>query len=80
MTLRFRVDRVENLGADRLLYGTLPDYAPAEKLIVNLPYTVHAPVQAGQTPEFRIGEQDLKFFDLSTGLRVAPRPLRRGQS
>jgi len=80
VTLRFRVDRVENLGADRLLYGTLPDYAPSDKLIVNLPYTVHAPVQAGQTQEFRIGERDLKFFDLSTGLRTAPRPLRKGQS
>jgi len=77
VSLRFHVDRVENLGADRLLYGTLPDYAPQDKLIVSLSYTVHAPVRAGQTEEFRIRERDLKFFDLSTGLRIPPRPLRR---
>jgi multiple sugar transport system ATP-binding protein len=77
VSLRFHVERVENLGADRLLYGTLPDLAPGEKLIVNLPYTVHAPIQPGQTQTFVIGERALKFFDPSTGLRLPPRPLRK---
>jgi multiple sugar transport system ATP-binding protein len=75
VSLRFHVDRVENLGADRLLYGTLPDLAPGEKLIVNLPYTVNAPIQPGQTHDFVIAERDLKFFDTSTGLRIPARPL-----
>src|SRR5438034_8595952 len=35
----FRVDRVENLGADRLLYGSLRDLAPEVKMIVNLAST-----------------------------------------
>jgi multiple sugar transport system ATP-binding protein len=71
----FRVDRVENLGSDRLLYGALRDLAPDVKMIVNLPFTVHLPVTEGQAYEFSIKQKDLKFFDKESGLRVAPRPL-----
>jgi multiple sugar transport system ATP-binding protein len=70
----FRVTRVENLGADRLLYGNLRDLAPAVKMIVNLPFTVHMPVTEGEAYEFSIKQHDLKFFDKATGLRVPPKP------
>ena len=73
--LWFRVDRVENLGSDRLLYGSLRDYAPDVRMIVNLPFTVHLPVVEGQAYEFSIKKNDLKFFDKQTGLRVPSRPL-----
>src|SRR5438034_8557548 len=71
----FRVDRVENLGADRLLYGSLRDLAPEVKMIINLPFTVHLPITEGQAYEFSVKERDLKFFDKESGLRIAPRPL-----
>jgi multiple sugar transport system ATP-binding protein len=78
--MSFRVERVENLGADLLLYGALPGLARAEddKVIVKLPYTVHVSVHAGQTHQFSIHERDLKFFDKHTGLRTTPRPLALG--
>jgi multiple sugar transport system ATP-binding protein len=75
--MRFSVDRVENLGAGRLLYGTLPDHAPNQKVIVSLAYTVHSSIEAGHTYDFRIHESNLKFFDPATGLRIPARPLRR---
>jgi multiple sugar transport system ATP-binding protein len=75
--MRFSVDRVENLGAGRLLYGTLPDHAPNQKVIVSLAYTVHSSIEAGHTYDFRVHESNLKFFDPATGLRVPARPLRR---
>src|SRR5437660_8833173 len=71
----FRVDRVENLGADRLLYGVLRDLAPDVKMIINLPFTVHLPITEGQAYEFSVKERDFKFFDKESGLRIAPRPL-----
>src|SRR2546428_5812537 len=71
----FRVDRVENLGADRLLYGSLRDLAPDVKMIINLPFTVHLPITEGQAYEFSVKQGDLKFFDKESGLRIAPRPL-----
>src|SRR5213075_3066392 len=48
----FLVDRVENLGADRLLYGSLRDLAPDVKMIINLQFTVHLPVIEGEAYEF----------------------------
>jgi multiple sugar transport system ATP-binding protein len=77
VSLRFHVDRVENLGADRLLYGTLTDYAPTQKLMVNVPCTVRTPIPAGKVHDFEIAERELKFFNASTGLRIPSRPLRR---
>jgi multiple sugar transport system ATP-binding protein len=70
----FRVARVENLGADRLLYGSLRDLAPDVKMIVNLSSTVQISVTEGEAYEFSIREADLKFFDKATGLRTAPQP------
>ena len=71
--LWFRVNRVEDLGSDRLLYGTLHDTFPNERVIVNLPFTVHFPVVAGGVYEFAIKEKDIKFFDKETGRRTEPR-------
>jgi multiple sugar transport system ATP-binding protein len=71
----FRVDRVENLGADRLLYGSLRDLAPDVRMIINLSSTVHLEVAEGQAYQFSIKQKDLKFFDKETGLRIPGRPL-----
>ncbi len=70
----FTVTRVEDLGAGRLLYGCLRDLAPQAKIIVGLPSTVPLRVTAGASYEFDMREQDIKFFDARTGLRVAARP------
>jgi multiple sugar transport system ATP-binding protein len=72
----YRVTRVEDLGADRLLYGSLRDLAPDTKMIVNLPFTIHLAVTPGESYEFACKAKDLKFFDPKTGLRVPARPLR----
>jgi multiple sugar transport system ATP-binding protein len=72
----YRVTRVEDLGADRLLYGSLRDLSPDTKMIVNLPSTIHLSVTPGEAYEFACKANDLKFFDPKTGLRVPSRPLR----
>jgi len=72
----YRVTRVEDLGADRLLYGALRDLAPDTKMIVNLPSTIHLPITPGEAYEFACKVNDLKFFDPKTGLRIPSRPLR----
>ena len=71
----FKVNRVENLGADRLLYGSLRDLAPDTKMIVNLPTTVRMTATPGEAYEFSIRKRDLKFFDKDTGRRTEQRPL-----
>jgi multiple sugar transport system ATP-binding protein len=70
----FRVDRIENLGADVLLYGGLPDHCADRKIVVNLPFTVRLAAEPGRLYDFAIRRRDLKFFDRNTGLRIAPIP------
>ena len=72
----YRVTRVEDLGADRLLYGSLRDLAPETKMIVNLPSTIHLAITPGEAYELACKANVLKFFDPKTGLRVPSRPLR----
>ena len=67
----FRVTRVENLGADRLIYGAFDE----QKVIARLPSTVAFPIDADKTYDFEVDEKELKFFDAATELRTARRPL-----
>jgi multiple sugar transport system ATP-binding protein len=71
----FRVSRVEYLGADRLLYGTLPGGFADQKIISRLPSTVTADIEAEKIYDFAVDEKELKFFDASTELRISPRPI-----
>jgi ABC-type sugar transport system ATPase subunit len=57
------VHRVENLGADRLVYATLePPHAPAA-VIARLPSIVAVTVAPGEARRFAIRRRDLRHFD-----------------
>jgi multiple sugar transport system ATP-binding protein len=75
LTLPFHVTRVEYLGADRLLYGTLPGAFADQKVIARLPSTVTANVEPETTTDFTVEDRELKFFDNVTELRISSRPL-----
>ena len=75
VTFWYRVTRIENLGSDRLLYGSLRDLAPETKMIVNLPHTIQLAVTPGESYELACKVSDLKFFEPASGLRVPARPL-----
>jgi multiple sugar transport system ATP-binding protein len=63
------VSRVEYLGADRLVYGTLEPPHPPARVISRLPSTVTVPVKPGERHEFALRRRDIKQFDHTTGLR-----------
>ncbi|MGE5190632.1 MAG: ABC transporter ATP-binding protein [Gemmatimonadota bacterium] len=71
--LWIHLNRVEHLGADRLLYGVMRDTFPNEKVIINIPSTVDLRMATGENYEFAVKEKDIRFFDRSTGLRTEPR-------
>jgi len=75
VALPFRVTRVEYLGADRLLYGTLSGTFSDQKVIARLPSTVTVDITPETTYDFTVAEKELKFFDASTELRISSRPL-----
>ena len=67
----FTVNRIEYLGADRLVYGTLEAPHPPTKVISRLPSTIALPIETGRRYDFAVRERDLKFFDRETGRRMA---------
>jgi multiple sugar transport system ATP-binding protein len=75
VTLSFRITRVEYLGADRLLYGTLDQAFAEQKVIARLPSTVSTAIDADKVYDFAVEEKELKFFHSSTELRISARPL-----
>ncbi|MDT8306631.1 MAG: ABC transporter ATP-binding protein [Anaerolineae bacterium] len=70
----FHVARVENLGSDRLLYGTVGG-GEHERTIAKLPSTVEVPIEADTEYDFVVRDDNLRFFDKGTGLRVPPQDL-----
>jgi multiple sugar transport system ATP-binding protein len=72
----YHVDRVEYLGSDRLLYGTIPAISQETRVISRLPFTVTTQVEEGVVAQFAVAESSLCFFSTTSGERIEPRPLR----
>jgi multiple sugar transport system ATP-binding protein len=76
ISLPFEVNRVENLGAGRLVYGRLGEKFGQSAAIANLPTSfTNYTVEANQRYDFVVPRNDVKFFDRKTGLRTEPMPL-----
>ena len=75
VTVAFDVSRVEYLGAERQVVGTVEGLGPPTRAIALLPANVSVPVPAGETSDFVVRGADLRFFDKATGLRAPRRML-----
>lgn len=77
VTFPFHVRHVENLGADRLVYGEVPGGHEGALTIAKLPSIVTQPIEPNQTYDFAVRASDIKFFDKATGLRTEPQPIQQ---
>jgi len=69
-TFRFAVRRVEYLGSDRYVYGSVAGSgAPDATIIAKLPATITLGIPEGETQEFAVPRRALRYFDAETGLR-----------
>ena len=72
---RYRVNYVEYLGAERVLYGALEGGNFESKEVVSrLSWTMPAEYEAGKVYDFAVAEEDVRFFDCKTEKRTNPRP------
>jgi multiple sugar transport system ATP-binding protein len=71
----FHVNRVENLGSERFLYGHLEDFAKNTRVIAMLPSTVTVPIPPDQSHAFAVALSRIRFFDKETGLRIEAQEL-----
>ena len=70
----FDVVLVENLGADRMVYGNIGGSHGAQLIAAKIPSIVTVPVESGTTYEFVVERSQLRFFDKKTGRRTEPAP------
>jgi multiple sugar transport system ATP-binding protein len=69
----FAVRRVEYLGSDRYVYGSIPEATVAEvTVIAKLPATVATAIPEGESLEFAVPRRALRYFDATTGARRRP--------
>jgi multiple sugar transport system ATP-binding protein len=74
--VKLHVERVEYLGSDRFVYGTVPELSGERRVISRLPFTVTTPVEEDAVGRFAVAESNLRFFDGHGGARTTPQPLR----
>jgi multiple sugar transport system ATP-binding protein len=74
VTFPFAVTRVEDLGADRLIYGVVQSTSGENKAVARLPSSAEIGIQPGASYDFVVPVKELKFFDRATGLRTGPQP------
>ncbi|MCH7646494.1 MAG: ABC transporter ATP-binding protein [Nitrospinae bacterium] len=72
---QFEVTLVEQLGADRLVYGNVGSRFIHRRVVAKLPANVTVPIESGETYTFAVLRNDIKFFDVVTGLKASPIPL-----
>lgn len=61
-SFRFCVDRIEYLGAERLIYGTI-EGGSQQIIISRMPIAMHAELTQGETYEFGVLRNALEHFD-----------------
>jgi ABC-type sugar transport system ATPase subunit len=72
VTMPLRVERIEFLSGDRHVYGTVKRIGVETRVIARLPATVITPLAPGETHEFAVPGDRLRFFDAEHGTRTAP--------
>jgi multiple sugar transport system ATP-binding protein len=69
----FEITRVENLGADRLVYGKLEERFNHKPVIANLPASfTNYTIETNHRYDFAVPRHDIKYFDKKTGLSAKP--------
>jgi ABC-type sugar transport system ATPase subunit len=63
------IDRVENLGADTLVYGSVNE---GTHVVAKIASTLPFSASSGDRKEFAINPEYLRYFDTETGLITAP--------
>jgi multiple sugar transport system ATP-binding protein len=67
---RFRINRIEYLGAEQLIYGTLEGRPDDKILISRLPIAMQMEIEPGKIYEFTVPCNAVERFERGTGRRL----------
>jgi len=66
-----RVKRIEYLGAEQLIYGTVEGRGGGAAAIARIPANLDIGVGAGEVCDFALNRDDVQRFDRKSGRRLA---------
>ena len=69
-TFQFQVTWVEDLGAERLVYGDVGFPCPHRHVISKISASIPAAIEPGKTQTFAVRTEDMRYFDKETGARI----------
>jgi multiple sugar transport system ATP-binding protein len=72
VTMPVKVERMEYLSGDRHVYGTASRIGADSRVIARLPATVTTPISVGESHEFGVPIDRIRFFDAASGSRDTP--------
>jgi multiple sugar transport system ATP-binding protein len=75
---QFEVTWVENLGAERLVYGNTAFQSRNGRVVSRLAPNITVALEAGKTYTFAVPRLGIKLFDRNTGTRLRGAAVRRG--
>jgi multiple sugar transport system ATP-binding protein len=70
VVIPFEVTRIEYLGAERHVYGTVRSVKGKTEVVARLPGTIPQSVAAGETYDFVVDAVNLSYFNRRTNLRM----------
>jgi multiple sugar transport system ATP-binding protein len=70
---KFKVNRVEYLGADQLAYGSLQGISGGTRIVAKLGSEIDVKISAETTYDFVVQKNQLRFFDKKSQVRIEPR-------
>ncbi len=68
VTYPFEITYMEDLGAEKLLYGNIRERTHTGHVVSRMPGSVDVAIEPGRTYTFAASRRDLRFFDRTTGL------------
>jgi len=71
----YHVRRIEYLGADRLIYGFIDGYPSEIPILAKLPSNVMLALEVGETHDFFVPKEELRFFDKASGRKLPTKEL-----
>ncbi len=74
LPMSFTVERIEYLGAESRVYGTVEAFVGTSEVIANVPATVKLPLEAGETYSFSVPLENLSYFNKRTQIRMEITP------
>ncbi len=70
LVCELEITRVENLGSDHYVYGTIPDIDPDAKVIAKIPSNIPVAGGPGDRETYVVSRDRLRWFDVDTGERI----------